>query len=213
MVFIMLGCASYKSHGLSCSKPRLTLTLTAQIMAVFGVLLCWMLTLNTSHAESYQAHIDAISIQTINHDYCLSAQVNYALSPKALEALQNGVALYWTIRIKLVTPRAWLWDETIAELNLGYRLQYHALLNMYRVKNENSLGQQNYSSLATALASMAKLDNFPIIKTDVANASDILVKLKVEFEREALPLPLRPVAYLSPSWSLSSEWFTWPLVK
>jgi len=31
----------------------------------------------------------------------------------------------------------------------------------------------------------------------------------VLFERELLPLPLRPLAYLNPQWYLSSGWYLW----
>ena len=35
--------------------------------------------------------------------------------------------------------------------------------------------------------------------------------LKIALDIEELPLPLRPTAYLLPSWKLSSGWTTWPL--
>jgi len=37
--------------------------------------------------------------------------------------------------------------------------------------------------------------------------------VKTALEIEALPLPLRPVAYLTPQWHLSSGWFEWPLTE
>ena len=37
------------------------------------------------------------------------------------------------------------------------------------------------------------------------------VRLQASLDIEALPLPLRPLAYVSPSWHLSSEWYTWDL--
>ncbi|MEY3760764.1 MAG: hypothetical protein RIR39_2255, partial [Pseudomonadota bacterium] len=37
--------------------------------------------------------------------------------------------------------------------------------------------------------------------------------VKVSFDRDALPLPLRPIAYIDPQWYLSSDWTLWPLKK
>ena len=36
---------------------------------------------------------------------------------------------------------------------------------------------------------------------------------EVYVDIEALPAPLRPVAYLSSPWRLTSEWYEWPLER
>ncbi|MCK5122068.1 MAG: DUF4390 domain-containing protein, partial [Methylococcales bacterium] len=41
--------------------------------------------------------------------------------------------------------------------------------------------------------------------------SDYYVAIKVEFSREALPVPLRPLSYFDSQWALSSDWALWPL--
>ena len=45
------------------------------------------------------------------------------------------------------------------------------------------------------------------------NVAQYVVAIKVSFDRDALPLPLRPLAYINPQWYLSSEWTLWPLKK
>ncbi|MGD9299645.1 MAG: DUF4390 domain-containing protein, partial [Thiohalocapsa sp.] len=37
------------------------------------------------------------------------------------------------------------------------------------------------------------------------------VQIRVSLDIEELPLPLRPMAYLYPSWKQSSKWTKWPL--
>jgi hypothetical protein len=37
--------------------------------------------------------------------------------------------------------------------------------------------------------------------------------IKCQFDREALPVPLRPFAYLDSQWFLSSDWYLWPIQK
>ena len=40
-----------------------------------------------------------------------------------------------------------------------------------------------------------------------------VVQIKANFEIEALPLLLQPIAYINPQWYLSSDWTTWSLEK
>jgi hypothetical protein len=37
-------------------------------------------------------------------------------------------------------------------------------------------------------------------------------RLRLRLDIEALPAPLRPIAYISPSWRLSSGWYEWVFV-
>ncbi|MDO9106759.1 MAG: DUF4390 domain-containing protein [Methylovulum sp.] len=167
-----------------------------------------------AQADTYAADIKTAQVTLQGNRYVLSADVMYRLSPKALDALQNGVALFWTVQIKIQQVRALFWDKTLAETALRYRLQYHALLNMYRVRNENSNDVHNFSTLPAALDSMSALRDLPIpSKEIVTSGHETLAKLKVNFDRDALPLPLRPAAYLNRQWYLSSDWTVWPLTK
>jgi len=43
-------------------------------------------------------------------DYVLSAQLHYNLSQQALEALQNGVPLLWTLHVNIKQHRDWFWE-------------------------------------------------------------------------------------------------------
>lgn len=163
-------------------------------------------------AECCAAQVKMAQLVREGQNYLLSADIDYQFSEKALAALQNGVPLFWELQIKIQQPRELLWSKTLAETSIRYRLQYHALLNMYRVKNESNGDVQNVSSLAAALDLMSTLRNFHILdNAGFAPAPATVLALKVDFDRNALPLPLRPLAYLSKQWYLSSDWTLWPL--
>lgn len=147
-------------------------------------------------------------------DYVVNAEIEYQLSKRATEALKNGVPLLWTYRLRVEEVREYLWNKTVVEKNFLYRLQYHALLNVYRVKNESNGAVSNFSSLEAALDLLSVLRDFRLIEKDKLSDSTVyLAELKISFERDALPLPLRPVAYLNAQWYLSSDWYVWPLKK
>lgn len=163
---------------------------------------------------------DVKQVQTSLHgdNYLLSADIDYQLTEKAKEALENGVPLYWELQIKVLQERNVLWAKTLIDTRIRYRLQYHALLNMYRVVIVQPTKQDgdsyNFSTLSAALDLMASLRNLPLIsKFAIRPQKNYRVEIRAWFDPDALPLPLRPIAYTNPQWYLSSDWTVWLLKK
>jgi hypothetical protein len=177
-----------------------------------GVLL-WLLPF-CGYANEFAAEVRQAEITLQGDGYVLSADIVYQLSEKAMEALQNGVPLFWELQVKVQQQRDVLWNKTLVDTAIRYRIQYHALLNMYRVRNEGNGEVYNFSTLSAALDLMSVVRDFRVIgRTELASDKQYLCAVKVSFDREALPLPLRPIAYIDPQWYLSSEWTLCPLKK
>ncbi|NOU20717.1 MAG: DUF4390 domain-containing protein [Methyloglobulus sp.] len=150
----------------------------------------------------------------LGEDYVLTADIDYQLSEKAIEALDNGVPLFWTYQFKVQEQRDFFWNDTLVEKSFRYRIQYHALLKMYRVINESNGAVENFSTLQAALDLLSALRDYRLIKkTQIDIKKQYVAGMKITFERDALPLPLRPIAYTNPQWYLSSDWYLWPLNK
>jgi hypothetical protein len=183
--------------------------------SIFPGLLWLVLFSSTAYpASETGVKVKNAEIVLLGDDYVLNADIDYQLSGKAIEALNNGVSLFWTYQFKVKEQRDYAWDKTLIEKNFRYRIQYHALLKMYRVKNENNGVVDNFSSLQAALGLLSSLRGYRLIeKTKIADPKTYIAAIRVNFERDALPLPLRPIAYLNPEWYLSSDWFVWPLKK
>ena len=168
---------------------------------------------------AWATEVKQVQISLHDEHYLLTTEVDYQLTDKAKEALENGVPLYWTLHVKVMRQRDFFWDKTLVDTAINYRLQYHALLNMYRVvivHTETMKGDSyNFSTLSAALDLMASLRNFPVIDKSAiaAEKSYYYIEIKANFERDALPLPLRPIAYTNTQWYLSSDWTVWPLKK
>lgn len=146
--------------------------------------------------------------------FIFSADIDYRLGATAIDALRNGIPLYWEVKINVVKQRRFLWNAIVAEKKLRYRIQYHALLNMYRVFNENSGEISNFSTLAAALDLMSSIRYMTLFKhLQLDSKERYLAGVKVNFDRESLPLPLRPIAYLNPEWYLSSNSYLWLLTN
>jgi hypothetical protein len=183
------------------------------LSACLCTILLWLLPFS-GFADEFAAEVKQAEITLQGNSYVLSANIVYQLSEKAKEALQNGVPLFWDIQVKILQHRDILWDKTLVDTAIRYRLQYHALLNMYRVKNEGQAEVYNFSTLSAALDLMSAVRDLRLIeKARLAPEKKYLCAVKVNFDREALPLPLHPMAYIDPQWYLSSDWTLWPLKK
>ncbi|MEI6269128.1 MAG: DUF4390 domain-containing protein [Methylococcaceae bacterium] len=168
----------------------------------------------SGYGDDFAAEVTQAEIMSQGEYYVLSADISYQLSKKAKDALQNGVPLFWDLQIKLFQHRDNFWDKTLVDSVIRYRLQYHALLNMYRVRNEGDGEVYNFSTLSAVLELMSAVRDFRLIqKAQLDSQKQYVCAVKVSFDRDALPLPLRPIAYIDPQWYLSSDWTLWPLKK
>lgn len=166
------------------------------------------------HANDSRIEVQSIDFALRDGQYYLSADIQYQLTQTAREALQKGIPLYWDVLIKVVRERSWIWNKTLVDFNIRYRIQYHALLNNYRVTNITSSDSNNYATLSSALAAMSEIRNIAVLnEDDIDEDESYHVGVKTRFDREALPLPLRPASYINPQWYLSSAWLLWPVQK
>ncbi|MFK5914614.1 MAG: DUF4390 domain-containing protein [Woeseiaceae bacterium] len=163
-----------------------------------------------SQAEGFK--ILAAETKIKDHVYQLEANMHLEFSHDALEALRSGVPLIVLINIDVQKDRNWWWDKTVAELEQGYLLLYHALSEKYIINNLNSGEQQNFSSLNTALYSLSNIRNFPLIDKNLLDPdNNYYGRIRAYLDIESLPAPMRPIAYISSQWQLESDWFSWPL--
>lgn len=166
----------------------------------------------TVRAEDFT--IRAASAHLAGEVYLVNASIDYRFSPRALEALKSGVPL--TIRIDLVIEqsRDYWTDLTVAELEQRYQIQYHALSGLYVLRNLNSGASELFSSLDLALISLGVVNDLPLIDENLMEAeARYEIAMRAELEIDSLPAPLRPFAYVTPSWWMESDWYRWSLTR
>ena len=161
-------------------------------------------------AEGFQ--VRSADSKLVERVYMLDARIDYRFSEPTLEALQNGVPLIVLVDIEVAQLRKWWFNKTIAELQQGYLLLYHALTEKYIINNLNSGVQENYDSLGSALAALGRIDDLPLLDANLVKMDEqYQVNLQTYLDLEALPAPMRPIAYISSQWRLESDWYQWPL--
>ncbi|WP_246534966.1 DUF4390 domain-containing protein [Methylomonas paludis] len=162
--------------------------------------------------DSFAAQIISAELQSTPEGYNVQAEIGYQLSPNTKEALHKGVPLAWDVLIK-ISKIGWLFNTAVYEKRLPYVLQFHALLNQYEVKSPISQVEM-FLSLNAALNYMAIVHDQLLIDPELMPPGNrYQLSVKTEFNREFLPVPLRPVAYLNSQWFLSSDWFIWPIPR
>jgi hypothetical protein len=162
-------------------------------------------------AEDFSSQVRFAKLDNTASPPVIEAEFNYRLSPTAEEALHKGIPLAWDVLIE-IREAGFLLDSLIYQKKLSYILQFHALLNQYEVKTISQA--EMFLTLNAALNFMATLhDITPLERSAFKPSKKYTLGLKTDFNREFLPIPLRPVAYLDKQWFLSSNWFLWPIQK
>jgi Domain of unknown function (DUF4390) len=165
-------------------------------------------------AADYGFQVKSAELVREQDKYVLNADIDYRFSERAIEGLKHGVPLTLVVAVKVYRSRALIWDERVVSVMLRYRIRYHALAKVYQILNDSSGVQRNFVSLSDAVDALGRIRGMSIIEAERLNPDDQYeVSIKADLDIEALPLPLRPVAYVTPQWYLGSSWYTWPLEK
>lgn len=155
--------------------------------------------------------IEEVTVRAQDDQWLMDVRFAPELSPRALEALDNGVPLTIEVYYQVRRVDDWIWDASLVDRRLRYEIRYQPLAERFLVGPVPGAGQR-YVTRDAALAALGDLRNLPLLsQTELVAEARYEIDLKISLDIEELPLPLRPLAYLLPSWKLSSGWTTWPL--
>ena len=177
---------------------------------LFALLLCILLGTADSYAEGIT--IEYANGRMKDSFYQVDASINYELSETVLEALAHGIALRFDITVEIERERKWVWDKNLSNAILSYTLEYLPLTNSYLVINMITGERIQLQDLNEALRVLGKIENFPVIsETELDPTQSYNCFIQSELRIRTLPLPLQPLALISPSWKLSSQWYEWTI--
>jgi hypothetical protein len=107
---------------------------------------------------------------------------------------------------------AWIWEENLLDRRQRYLIRYLPLTELYQVVRLPAGEKRSFVTRAAAISALGEIEGISLLpKLRLEADEKYRLGVKVSLDIEALPLPLRPVAYLRPSWNLSSGWTQWPL--
>jgi len=145
-----------------------------------------------------------------DEQYHVDAYIHYEFDDEVLTALAHGVPLRIDTYIRVKRKRNWLWDPVIRDETISFLLQRHALSNHYLLTNLDSDQKKQFQYLDEALRTLGSIkDHFLFDESTIDPEASYIGYIKAELNIEALPPPLRPIAYISPQWQAESPWYEW----
>ena len=152
--------------------------------------------------------VEHATLRAVDGIYVADARIDFAFSEDNLEAMRNGVALTVVVDIEVWRERGRWWDEALAAHELRYRIETNVLTGRYRVRGLHDGSAHNHRSLDEVVETLGRLESVPVIaRARLSDDARYAARIRARLDIEALPSPLRPIAYLSPSWRLDSGWF------
>lgn len=157
--------------------------------------------------------VESVAARVEDGRFIVDARLEIRLNRSTLEALENGVTLEFELETRLMRPRRLWWDAQVVTSTRRFLLTRHALADGYTLNEPGADQQQTFKNIDEALSALGDVRDFVAGK---AAADDTVKKyrarLRLRLDIEALPAPLRPIAYVSPSWRVSSGWYEWVFV-
>ncbi len=156
--------------------------------------------------------IDYVSGRVKDGFYQVDADIRYDLTDSVVEALNHGIQLRFDITVEIKRVRNWRWDQTVANAVMSFTLDYLPLTNSYQVINVITGDKRQFKELGESLSFLGNINNFPVFdENNLFEDRAYNGFLKSELRIRNLPLPLQPLALISPSWELSSPWYEWSI--
>jgi hypothetical protein len=140
----------------------------------------------------------------------VDAKATISVNDDVAEALNNGISLVFIAQTKLLRIRPFWVDETIAQSRHVFVLSRHALSDRYTLTEIAGKPAQTFKTLAEATAALGDLPRVLVLSAIRAGPEEnYLGRFRLSLSVEDLPAPMRPLAYVSPGWWLSSGWYNW----
>jgi len=163
-------------------------------------------------ASAGEFGVERVETRLEGGNLALYADIDFDFSEVALEALDNGVPLTVEVHIQVRAADAWIWEDNLVDQRLRYLIRYKPLSERYLVSRIPGDGGQSYVTREAAIAALGAIEGVDLVAADRLRAGAAYeIHLEAFLDIEELPLPLKPMAYLLPSWKLSSGWTKWPL--
>jgi len=158
--------------------------------------------------------VDSAESDIVNDMYVVNAEVEYTFSDDALEAIESGIALFIDVDFRVSRRRRYMWDPNVLTLSRRYQIERHALTDRYIITDLVTDDRRTHDSVDSAIADLGRIREIPIAEVaTLESENEYQIEIRARLDLESLPAPLRPLAYISPSWRMSSGWYEWKITR
>lgn len=168
-------------------------------LALVGCALLWPV------AWAAEAQIKRIEPLIAEGHLTMDLDVNLKLSPIVIDAAERGVPIYFTLDVKITSPRWWWWDRSIVDVSLSRRMSYNTLTQQWRVATGDLF--LPVASLQEAITVLEKVRGWPVAPLDrFAPNTQYEGVVRIRLDTSHLARPLQLEARNRGAWSLTSPW-------
>ncbi len=192
-------------NAMRCAATRLRKKSIARSAAAF------LFFLTLFFGATLSAYADSIYVKQASLEadkeggWNLNADFAFDIKGALEEALQKGIALYFTVDFKLTHPRWYWFDERKLTLSRTRRVSYQPLTREYRLSSGGL--QLRFTSLNDLLSALGHLSMWHVIAPNAIKTDQpYIASLRMRLDPALMPKPFQINAINNRDWNLSSEW-------
>jgi hypothetical protein len=176
-------------------------------LALAGTLL---LSLPFQAVDAADFDVRTANIRLADGGWTLTARIDYQLTEKALEALDNGVTLTFRVEASISRVRRWWLDPEVIAVKRDWELSYDPLTKRYRVRYPDDREPTSHGTLFGALNAAGRVQSLPVAdEAELPSDQTYDVAVRAVLDQQTLPGPLQLLAFWDGGFSLESDWYEW----
>ena len=154
--------------------------------------------------------VQSVKLEQKDATFSLDATFNIDLSPIIQEALHKGVTLPFVLDFNVIQQRWNIWDQTVVETSLPYRLAFSALTRQYHIKDKLRGRDASFDTLEQALTAAGVVSDLAVFNAEQLQPGvEYEAQVRLRLEAGGLPSALQLEALESDKWEVSSPWYRW----
>lgn len=154
--------------------------------------------------------VQSVKLEQKDATFSLDATFNIDLSPIIQEALHKGVTLPFVLDFNVIQQRWNIWDQTVVETSLPYRLAFSALTRQYHIKDKLRGRDASFDTLEQALTAAGVVSDLAVFNAEQLQPEvEYEAQVRLRLEAGGLPSALQLEALESDKWEVSSPWYRW----
>jgi hypothetical protein len=156
------------------------------------------------------ATISSAKLEATEEGYQIDADIELQLSATLQEAVRKGVPLYFVAEFELSRGR-WYWlDQNVTSVSRERRISYAPLTDQYRISYSGI--SQNVSTFEDVRRALSRVRSWTVLeKGRLRPGEKYEAALRFRLDTSQLPKPFQLNIIASKEWTLSSEWYRWPV--
>jgi len=191
---------------LSALFPFPRRTLRRSLFAAAAMLLALACVVQPAPARAESVELRDAHLAPREEGWALEADFDIELPGRLEDAVNKGVALFFTLDFELTRPR-WYWlDEKAAQITQSYRLDYHALTRQYRLSAGLGSLYLSFPTLADALRVLSQPKIYAVERGKLRPGETYQANVRLRLDVNRLPKPFQVETLTNREWALDSDW-------